>query len=376
MLFECFYTSTLSTLHMLYIVILAIVFKKYGIVDERFEKSLSGLITNLLLPAFIFCEVIQNFDINNINILLQIMLGCFTNYFLGLIFAFIIAKFYSSSRNETNFLMAIFSSPHTTSIPLILIEVLYPILNQIPVRSSMGELVPNAKERGMLYIALNSVFSNVWRWSVSYNLINPEEKNNLTENLVIKENNNIKTKKNILKEILNMPIIVSFLSILLCTNDNVKNAFIKQGSFMQEFFLAVNITIAKCFSFAVIFVLGLNFANLDLFNKSKEDIKWREIKAFGIGKIITITIAKIVIMPLLGVPLIYYFYKNEIIQDGVLAFLYMFMLAAPNAINMIIICSIKKTREELLAFIMVIEYVAAILTLTVANALFLYILVI
>lgn len=375
---QCFEVSLISTIQLIYIVLLAILFRKLKLVDENFEKSFSKLITNLLLPAFIFCEIIQNFDINNYQLILQAALGCFMIMVTGLIFAFITGKILKMNNNDLSFLCAVLSSPHTTSIPLILIEVFFPVLEQIP----FANLGPNAKERGLLYIALNSIFSNCWRWSVSYNLINPTEEkiaiDGFNEELLVKENSNKKTKKTlleILKEIINTPIIVSIITILLCLNDNVRRALIEEGGFLEQSVVSVHRTIAKSFGFSVIFVLGLSFANLDFFSHKGQNISRKNYNThFGKLEIAITTILKLIVMPLITCPVLIYFYRIGIFQDGVLVFLYLFMSAGPNAINLIIICHAKNTRQEEIALLMVVQYIAAAITLTFANSIFLYIL--
>jgi len=375
------------------------------------------------LPAFIFCEILKNFDINNHTLIFEVILGCFTVSSLGLIIGYFTAKLCKSDTKETMFLCGVMSSPHTTSLPLILIEVLYPILKnfksaaaQIDLNSPV--LVLDAKERGMLYIVLNSIFSNIWRWTVSYNLIQPTEKTQtdylrvnqnpeLEENLLDKNfkkvdknsklmserTNNpeielvLKEKKqevkklgftDIFKQIVNTPIIISILSICLCINDNIKNAFIAENSILADNLLSVNSIIARCYNFTVIFVLGLNFANLSIFEKksncSSNDPDAVNEELFSNWKIFIITIMKLFVVPLIGCPLIYYFRMQQLLTDDIMIFLFMFMLASPNAINIIIVCSVKRSWLKNISLIVIVTYLVSTVTLTFAITLFLYIL--
>lgn len=389
--------------------------------DNHFERQFAGLITNLILPAFIFCEILKNFDINNHKLIFEIILGCFTVSFLGLILGYLTAILCKSGNKETMFLCGVMSSPHTTSLPLILIEVLYPVLKNF--RSGIVQLDPStpislldAKERGMLYIVLNSIFSNIWRWAISYNLIQPVEKPRneylkidnieLEENLLDKNfkkvdinskskeenidnieielnliNNKKKPKKqgfwNIFRLIINTPIIISILSIILCINDNIRNAFIAKNSILADNFLSVNSIIARCYNFTIIFILGLNFSNLSFFNEDNNSINnpdFIEEELFSKTKIIIITIMKLIVFPLVGCPIIYYFRSQGLINDDILIFLLMFMLAAPNAINIIIVCSVKRSWLKNISLIVMVTYLFSVITLTFAITLFLYIL--
>jgi len=367
----------------------------------------------------------KNFDINNHKLIYEILLGNFTVSLLGLILGYITAKISKCNSKETMFLCGIMSSPHTTSLPLILIEVLYPVLKNFRsgVATEAGlqssSMTLDAKERGMLYIVLNSIFSNIWRWTVSYNLIQPNGKkkinyieanqnSELEENLlevnfkkvnrlndvnnkkitdedVIKTDNmvvemNVKKPKKlgiwgIFKEIVNTPIIVSVISICLCVNDDVRNTFIAKNSLLADNLLSVNSIIARCYNFTVIFVLGLNFANLSVFNgdsNSIEDDDDEEL--FSSFRIFVISVMKLLIIPLIGCPLIYYYRSINYLTDDILIFLFMFMLAAPNAINIIIVCSVKRSWLKNISLIVIVTYISSMVTLTFAITLFLYIL--
>lgn len=356
----------------------------------------------------------KNFDINNTRLLIEVLIGCFTVSFLGGIFGLITSKLLKSNSNETLFLFGLMSSPHTTSLPLILIEVLYPVLQNMKINQDNFPLgnsqnIPTAKDRGMLYIVLNSIFSNIWRWTITYNCIQMDEiqikeigfikidnNSELTENLLekninennqISRNNTMKIKRNktigcigIFKEILNTPIIVSFLSICLCLNDNVRMAFLQKNTILSDNFLSVNTVIARCFNFSVIFVLGLNFANLPIFkngeNINRNDLSNIEEKEelFSAWKIFILTFVKLLIVPLVGCPIIYYYRTAGILNDDVMIFLYMFMMAAPNAINIIVVCSVKRCWLKNISVIMVVSYVCSVVTLTFSITLFLYIL--
>ena len=83
---------------------------------------------------------------------------------------------------------------------------------------------------------------------------------------------------------------------------------------------------------------------------------------------------KLFISPLVGCPIIYYFRSINLLTDDILVFLYMFMLAAPNAINIIIVCSVKRSWLKNISLIVIVTYICSIVTLTFANTLFLYIL--
>ena len=83
---------------------------------------------------------------------------------------------------------------------------------------------------------------------------------------------------------------------------------------------------------------------------------------------------KLIIMPILTTPVIIYLFRNIFHSDDVLTFNYLFLGAAPPAINIIVICAYKNAFVNEIASIMIVMYTAAIITLTVNVTLFLYIL--
>ena len=73
-----------------------------------------------------------------------------------------------SERNETSFIMGVMSAPDTTSYAIILIEVLAPILDKFDFKPSATGNILSSRSRGLMYIILNTIIENFWRWSVSF----------------------------------------------------------------------------------------------------------------------------------------------------------------------------------------------------------------
>ena len=121
----------------------------------------------------------------------------------------------------------------------------------------------------------------------------------------------------------------------------------------------------------------LSFSSLNLHeNINRNDLSNIEEKEelFSAWKIFILTFVKLLIVPLVGCPIIYYYRTAGILNDDVMIFLYMFMMAAPNAINIIVVCSVKRCWLKNISVIMVVSYVCSVVTLTFSITLFLYIL--
>lgn len=382
LLLQGLYASCISTFHWVYIVALGITANKMGYVDQKFKSGLSKLVTNIILPCFIFTQILNNFRIYQYMIIFQSVIGVLIIYVLGLFIGFILAKILHLTKRQHDFIGVVCSSPHNTSIYVILVQVIGPFMDQIIPRPK--NLVGDSEKRGLLYVVINSIASNIWKWSVCYMLIEPEDEEEidnidvplLQESEKINNNELVEKKpkykpKNIFKSIVNMPLIASVITLLLTCSPALQRAFISPKSFLRETILKVNMTVSKSYSFIVIFMLGLSIAENIGEKKEKEKSK----KSFMTPSMIFwLSVVKLIVMPIIFTPIILYVFRNIIHADDVLTFNMLFLGAAPSAINIIVICTFKNTFVNEISSIMIAMYTASIVTLTVSIAIFLYIL--
>ena len=381
-LFDGFYASMLSTFHLLYIVILGILAKKLKMVDDNFQRSLSKVVTNIILPCFIFALIVNNFRISQYQIILEAMLGCCFLFFFGLIIGYVISKLLRLKKGQTQFLAAVFSTPHTVSMPVILMQVVGPVLDTMI--SSKYAFLGNSEKRGLLYIVMNSIFSNIWRWSGAYYLIQPEDRfddyfDGLNEEekqrLLQRPSRAFKERgfKDFLKSVINTPLIASIFSLLFTASPTFQSYFTIPGSLMHESLISVNLMVAKSYGFIVMFLLGLSFADSIKIDddSEKEDDGRMFLTACDL---FWLSIMKLIVMPLLACPFILFIFRTWLEADDVMTFIYLFMASAPSAINIIVICSYKDCYVEAVSLLMIIMYAASIITLTIQVTFFIYIL--
>ena len=388
LLLQGLYASALSTFHWLYICILGITAKKLGFVDSKFKSGLSKVVTNIILPCFVFSQIVNNFRISQYILIFQAVVGCLVIYVLGLIIGFIISRILKLDVNQRNFLGAVFSTPHNTSIYVILIQVIGPFLDTIFPKNP--NLVGDSEKRGLLFVVINSIVANIWKWSCCYALIEPDdEEEDLEENInspLLKDNdekiqNQIvekkpkykeKTFKDILKSVVNMPLIASIFSLCITFSPSLQKLFITPKAILRDTIIDVNMTVSKAYSFIVIFILGLSIA--DNVHFPGEEVKKIGKNFLNASIIFWLTLVKLVVMPILTTPVIIYLFRNIFHSDDVLTFNYLFLGAAPPAINIIVICAYKNAFVNEISSIMIVMYTAAIITLTVNITVFLYIL--
>ena len=381
-LFDGFYASMLSTFHLLYIVILGILAKKLKMVDDNFQRSLSKVVTNIILPCFIFALIVNNFRISQYQIILEAMLGCCFLFFFGLIIGYVISKLLRLKKGQTQFLAAVFSTPHTVSMPVILMQVVGPVLDTMI--SSKYAFLGNSEKRGLLYIVMNSIFSNIWRWSGAYYLIQPEDRfddyfDGLNEEekqrLLQRPSRAFKERgfKDFLKSVINTPLIASIFSLLFTASPTFQSYFTIPGSLMHESLISVNLMVAKSYGFIVMFLLGLSFADsIKLDDDSEKEDDGRMF--LTACDLFWLSIMKLIVMPLLACPFILFIFRTWLEADDVMTFIYLFMASAPSAINIIVICSYKDCYVEAVSLLMIIMYAASIITLTIQVTFFIYIL--
>jgi predicted permease len=388
LLLQGLYASALSTFHWLYIACLGVIAKKMGFVDSKFKSGLSKVVTNIILPCFVFSQIVNNFRISQFFLIIQAAIGCLVIYIFGLFVGFGIAKILKLDVRQHNFLGAVFSTPHNTSIYVILIQVIGPFLDTIFPKNP--NLVGDSEKRGLLFVVINSIVANIWKWSCCYYLIEPdEEEEDLEENLnapLLKDNNEQvqnqivekkpkykeKTFKDILKSVINMPLIASIFSLCLTFSPSLQRLFITPKAILRETIIDVNMTVSKAYSFIVIFILGLSIA--DNVHFPGEEVKKIGKNFLNASILFWLTLVKLVIMPILTTPVIIYLFRNIFHSDDVLTFNYLFLGAAPPAINIIVICAYKNAFVNEISSLMIVMYAAAIITLTLNITGFLYIL--
>ena len=388
LLLQGLYASALSTFHWLYIACLGVIAKKMGFVDSKFKSGLSKVVTNIILPCFVFSQIVNNFRISQFFLIIQAAIGCLVIYIFGLFVGFGIAKILKLDVRQHNFLGAVFSTPHNTSIYVILIQVIGPFLDTIFPKNP--NLVGDSEKRGLLFVVINSIVANIWKWSCCYYLIEPdEEEEDLEENLnspLLKDNNEQvqnqivekkpkykeKTFKDILKSVINMPLIASIFSLCLTFSPSLQRLFITPKAILRETIIDVNMTVSKAYSFIVIFILGLSIA--DNVHFPGEEVKKIGKNFLNSSILFWLTLVKLVIMPILTTPVIIYLFRNIFHSDDVLTFNYLFLGAAPPAINIIVICAYKNAFVNEISSLMIVMYTAAIITLTLNITGFLYIL--
>ena len=374
-LYEGFYSASISSFHLLYIVTLGIITKKSNIIHSTFLRSLSKIVTNMILPCYIFAQITNNFKIEQSMLIFYSMIGCGFLFVFGLFMGYIISKILGLSKSETKFLAAVFSTPHTTSILLILMQCVGPVLDKIiPIQGGL-----TAEQRGMTYVVMNAIFANLWKWSGAYYLIEPEKKREVVdaeEALITKDKEDENKPKEEhsnsssvhISKIPNAPIVTAILSLILTLFPTLQSYFTNKGTVLNETIISVNLMVSKSYSFICMFMLGVAFA--DTIHFSNEEPSRKSI--FTGCDLFWLAIMKLVVMPLLACPCLIYIFRIWLHADDVLLFIFLFMACAPTAMTIIVICAYKGAYIESFSLLMIVMYAAGIVTMTLQITFFVY----
>ena len=169
-----------------------------------------------------------------------------------------------------------------------------------------------------------------------------------------------------------MPLIASIFSLCITLSPSFQRLFITPKALLRDTIIDVNMTVSKAYSFIVIFILGLSIA--DNVHFPGEEVKKIGRNFLNTSILFWLSIVKLIIMPILTTPVIIYIFRNIFHSDDVLTFNYLFLGAAPPAINIIVICAYNNAFVNEISSIMIVMYTAAIITLTANITGFLYIL--
>lgn len=286
-------------------------FKKKHITEESL-RSMSSLTINLTLPALIFSNFMNNFNVGEISFWYLFPLGGIILNLIGIAGGYFLTGFLSGyKRRHFGALLGLHNSGY------------------LPLALSASLLSGTQQKMAFNYIFLIIMGTGLVMWTAGVNLL-AEGKSD---------------KKEYLKNIFSPPFVTILVSIILGfsgLNRYVPELVIKTTE------LAGNITIPL-----IMVVLGGILANLNL----REDV---DIK--GISLLILL---KLIVLPAAGIFMIYLLNVPEL-----LAFIILIQLGAPPATNLVVIGSHYGERTDFLNQSLFYSYLISIVTLSFLIAFF------
>ncbi|MCQ2816542.1 MAG: AEC family transporter [archaeon] len=320
-------------------------------VDEKFQSSVSKLVSKMSFPCFIFIQIIRGFSFDRYRIFLESLLGCVLNYAISYVVGYVSMKILKYPEKQCRFVGAFFSSPHTTSMPVTLLPFIAPVLDKVAIPAP--GMPASAELRGYLYIITNSICSNIWRWSgvnylvdaeddsedavSSHNEKLPEGEKLLNETNAVQkvenknqQNNDEFSWEKFFRQVINMPIIASFGSLGLILIPGVQYALNVPGSWLDQAVVGATQIAANTYTQLVIISLGLSISDFCTFHPDPEKVKKIIFRGWDM---LWLSLIKLIINPLVFTPVNVLAFKVLLKSDDLALFLFMYLAACPSAIN-------------------------------------------
>ncbi|MCQ2819676.1 MAG: AEC family transporter [archaeon] len=375
--------------------------------SKDFSEGTSRMLTNIILPCYIFTQMMNNLRLSEFTKIFHCLIGCLIVIVIGAILGLISGKCLSNNKKEFLFLTAAFSSSDSTAFLIILAQVCGPFLDAIQ-PPKVGELP--AGQRALYYVVLITILNNFWKWTFCYYMIKIGDKNKegvekdyqqLTEmqNLGNKEENkepdyigleeeeklitNKETQVQPIKKddkphyevkegLLNIPIIVMLITLVIVFIPPLQTLFTTKDTFLNLTIISVNVLVGKSYNFLCMFLLGL-FVCESLHLGGEKERPYQN-QFLSLTDIIWLTSLKLILMPLLTIPVLILIFHYTIEVDIVLFYLIFILSASPIDINMNVICGYKINFIETCSILCSAMFVVSLLTYIVQSTLIIYVL--
>ena len=346
------------------------------------------MILNIIVPCYLFTEIMNNIFIYSYIEILQCFLGCAVVVIIGLLINILASGCLVKDKRQFKFLSCVFSTSDSSVFLLVLAQICGPIIDSIKPPKT-GELT--ADKRALKYIAIISIMNHIWKWAGCFYLIEGEnsdeipvkeielkmlenKKHNNEESAKIEDYAHKEKAKNdtSTKSHYNFPLYSIIFSLLLCLIPPLQNNFVDKSSFLNATIISVNTVVGKSFNFCCIFLVGLFVCETMNWNSIK--LRPYENQFLSIIDIIWISSLKLILMPLLCIPVILYLLNNIFNADICLLFVLFIFASSPFDMNLNIICGIKNAFIETCSILNCVMIICSIGTLILQVTLSVYVL--
>ncbi|CAG8606813.1 9041_t:CDS:2 [Acaulospora morrowiae] len=167
------FASINSTLHVLLICFIGYVAAKYGIITPEIEKGLAGLIIKIFMPCLLFSNI-GDLDVETLIKLWIIPVAFFTFVSISGTLGFIGGKLLRLNSPNTRFICTAIIFNNVTSLSLGLLKSLSKtkVIGLLALRED--ETPSEIEKRGISYVLLVTLWTNLLRWSLGTYLLRKE----------------------------------------------------------------------------------------------------------------------------------------------------------------------------------------------------------
>ncbi|KAJ2955487.1 hypothetical protein NQZ79_g8524 [Umbelopsis isabellina] len=338
-----------------------------GFLDDKAQKGLQQLTIWVLTPALLFANVGASIDLQKLIALWAIPAFYCAYLIIGFVIAILVGKVFKFGWSASKFVAAGVIFQNTTSLPVALIKSLGSTRAMQLLLKEGGDSSSQAMSRGISFILIASLLSNLFRYSVGTWLF--EDGRSKRQNDIEDEDSDItpllrserhpKISQMAVKswtrvtEIFNPPLLAAVAALLVGIIPALKYVFFNENGALYSSITATISQLGNACIPMVMITLGAELYTLPRNNSAST----KEM-------VTAIIILKMVIMPLIGGSAVLLL-RPWIPDDPMLWFVLILLAASPTAINLMTISQMTGRYESETATVLFYSYIAAAFSITI-----------
>jgi len=349
---------------------------KKKILTQPEIRKLSKVLQDLFIPALIFSNFI-GVKFHQIISYFPVVIMTIVIIVIGIYMGKLASKFCGNGKEFAVMFPVVCGFAHTINIHLSMVETLGEMLDKSDAFSNK-EYELSATSRGIVFTMINSVVNTIVRWSLMTKMIKEgeiddksEQENALEMKLLANPTNNDQVQTQPVQEkkesfwkkidsMLNGPLITAFVSLALIMIPPLQDIFIEEESFIYQTITKTAKLIGKTSSSLLLLSLGGNLAG-----------PRTEERSTSYKAIASISVAKLVVMPIIGFVIIFLLKYLSLLNDSVMAFVLFISFAVPTANNILIQYATLGKDTTQLSKVVLASYAFAVISLPFFLVLFL-----
>ncbi|KAI8581177.1 hypothetical protein K450DRAFT_233456 [Umbelopsis ramanniana AG] len=342
-----------------------------GFLNDKSQKGLQKLTINVLTPALLFANVGAQIDLQKL-ITLWAVPAFYVGYIcIGFIIALMAGKICKFDWAACKFVAAGVIFQNTTSLPIALIQSMAST-RAIALLMREDDTPSAATSRGISFILIASLLSNLFRYSVGTWLFSDSDRKRTNES--DSEDGELLDTTPLLnatprrrkiagmavsgwhraREIFNPPLLAAIVALIVGITPPLKHLFFSQDGVFYSSLTATIRQLGQACIPMVMITLGAELYTLprDTSSSTKEMVT-------------AIILLKMLVMPILGGAAVLSL-RQWVTDDPMMLFVLILLAASPTAINLMTISQMTRRYESETATVLFYSYLVAAFTLTIA----------
>ncbi|CAG8620456.1 825_t:CDS:2 [Ambispora leptoticha] len=300
-----------------------------GIINPTVQKGISALSVAILTPCYLFSQIALAIDIEMLVRLWPIAAFLSLYVVVGTMLGLLGGKILRVSKPETNFIIVAIVFNNLTSINVSLLKNLQdtPAIQYFLIDED--DTPVDAVRRGISFALLATLLSNFLRKPILAKLINK-----------------ILTIVKATRKMMNPPLYAAIGALIVGTIPTLKSQFFGSNAILYPTVTTTMINLGNLMIPVTLLLLGTQLYNNQPTRKNSEffpTIGW-------------VALSRFLLVPLLGIPLVYFTRSWYNYYDPMLWFVLMLLSTNPTAINCVNITHLTGTFEEEMSTLLFYTY--------------------